>query len=69
VPEAHRHIEASVGTAVPGGAAAWSSDAAAGSSPRWVACLPDADHDSWGAPFGHCDGARLAFNWSRFVSI
>ena len=26
-----------------------------------VACLPDGDQGS-GAPFGHCDGARLGFN-------
>lgn len=28
--------------------------------PALVACLPTADHASWGAPFAHCDGARLA---------
>jgi len=31
--------------------------------------LPDADHGSWGAPFGHCDGARLGFDEGRFVSV
>ncbi|RIK40903.1 MAG: hypothetical protein DCC55_13565 [Chloroflexi bacterium] len=27
-----------------------------------VACFPDADHSAWGAPFGHCEGARLVFD-------
>jgi hypothetical protein len=40
-----------------------------GIEPDLVACLPDADHSSWGAPFAHCDGARLAFDGHRFVSI
>lgn len=26
-----------------------------------VACFPCADHKTWGAPFGPCEGARLAF--------
>jgi broad specificity phosphatase PhoE len=30
--------------------------------PALVACLPRADHASWGAPFAHCDGARLAIS-------
>jgi hypothetical protein len=25
-----------------------------------VACLPHADHQSWGAPFAHCDGLASA---------
>src|SRR5215469_1847022 len=37
--------------------------------PALVACLPDADHASWGAPFAHCDGARLAFRKGQFVSV
>jgi hypothetical protein len=39
------------------------SDAAAGlpKSPRPTG--------SWGAPFGHCDGARLGFEDGRFVSV
>jgi broad specificity phosphatase PhoE len=37
--------------------------------PALVACLPDADHASWGAPFAHCDGARLAFDGESFTSI
>jgi hypothetical protein len=37
--------------------------------PGLVACLPEANHRTWGAPFGHCDGARLAFDGGRFVSV
>jgi broad specificity phosphatase PhoE len=37
--------------------------------PALVACLPDADHASWGAPFACCDGARLAFDGERFTSV
>ncbi|MFI7707916.1 histidine phosphatase family protein [Nonomuraea sp. NPDC049480] len=33
-----------------------------------VACLPDAPHASWGAPFGHGDGVRLGYADGRFVS-
>jgi hypothetical protein len=40
-----------------------------GIEPDLVARLPDADHSSWGAPFVHCDGARLAFDGHPFVSI
>jgi broad specificity phosphatase PhoE len=36
-----------------------------------VACLPDADHASWGAPFGCCEGARLTFDGdpARFCAV
>jgi hypothetical protein len=37
--------------------------------PALVACLPDADHGSWGAPLLHCEGARLGFDRGRWVSI
>jgi hypothetical protein len=37
--------------------------------PGLVACLPDADYESWGTPLGHSDGARLGFNEGKFVSI
>jgi hypothetical protein len=37
--------------------------------PTLVACPPEAGHGSWGAPLGHCDGARLGFDGERFVSI
>ena len=36
-----------------------------------VACLPFADHGSWGLPFGPCEGARLSFvgDPPRFVDV
>ena len=36
--------------------------------PALVSCLPDDDHSGWGAPFGHCDGVRLAVEDGRFVA-
>jgi broad specificity phosphatase PhoE len=30
--------------------------------PTLVSFRPDDDHAGWGAPFAHCDGARLAFD-------
>ena len=40
-----------------------------GIEPGLVACLPDADHQPWGPPFSHCDGARLGFHDGRFVGV
>jgi broad specificity phosphatase PhoE len=37
--------------------------------PALVSCLPEADHASWGAPFGHCDGVRLDFDNGRFFNV
>lgn len=37
--------------------------------PTLVACLPEADHSGWGKPFGHCDGARLAFEDGKFMGV
>lgn len=34
-----------------------------------VATLPDADHATWGKPFGHCEGVRLGFEDGRFQSV
>lgn len=34
-----------------------------------VAALPNADHASWGGPFGHCEGARLTFEHGRFTAV
>jgi hypothetical protein len=36
-----------------------------------VACFPNADYRAWGAPFGHCEGARLVFAGEpqHFMSI
>jgi len=33
-----------------------------------VACFPHADHSTWGAPFGPCEGARLGFT-SHFTTL
>jgi len=35
--------------------------------PVLVACLPDADHAAWGAPFSQCDGVILTFENGRFT--
>jgi len=32
-----------------------------------VACLPDADHISWGSHFEYCEGIRLFWDDGRFV--
>ena len=69
VAQAHRDAWTRVVEAVPEGAAALVVCHGGGIEPGLVACLPDADHGSWGAPFGHCDGARLGFDRGRFVSV
>jgi broad specificity phosphatase PhoE len=69
VAEAHRILWTRVVAAVPEGAGALVVCHGGGIEPGLVACLPDADHGSWGAPFGPCDGARLGFDAGRFVSI
>ncbi len=33
-----------------------------------VACLPGADHGSWGAYCGYCEGIRLFFDGEQFVN-
>ena len=37
--------------------------------PTRLPLLPGADYKSCGAPFGHCDGARLGFDDGRFISV
>jgi broad specificity phosphatase PhoE len=69
VAQAHRVAWIRVVEAVPEGAAALVVCHGGGIEPGLVACLPDADHGSWGAPFGHCDGARLGFEDGRFVGV
>jgi broad specificity phosphatase PhoE len=69
VAEAHRVSWARVVEAVPEDAAALVVCHGGGIEPGLVACLPDADHGSWGAPFGHCDGARLSFETGRFMGV
>jgi broad specificity phosphatase PhoE len=69
VAEAHRRIWTGVVEAVPDGTAALVVAHGGGIEPGLVACLPDADHELWGAPLGHCDGARLGFDEGRFVTV
>jgi broad specificity phosphatase PhoE len=69
VAEAHRAAWTQVVQAVPEEAAALVVCHGGGIEPGLVACLPNADHEVWGAPFGHCDGARLGFEDGRFVSV
>ena len=69
VAETYRAAWTQVVQAVPEGAAALVVCHGGGIEPALVACLPDAEHGSWGAPFGHCDGARLGFEDGRFVSV
>jgi broad specificity phosphatase PhoE len=37
--------------------------------PTLVACLPDANHASWGDPFSQCDGVLLTFSAGRFTDV
>jgi broad specificity phosphatase PhoE len=69
VAEAHRRIWTAVVEAAPDGAAALVIAHGGGIEPGLVGCLPEADHDMWGGPFGHCDGARLGFDHGRFTEI
>ncbi len=34
-----------------------------------VACLPAADHASWGGACGYCEGVRLAFDGEKWVGV
>lgn len=67
--EAHRAIWTRTAEALPDNAAALIVSHGGAIEPALVACLPDADHQSWGAPFSHCDGARLSFEHGRFVTL
>ena len=69
IAKVHRRVWTSVMEAVPDGAAALVVAHGGGIEPGLVACLPDADHELWGAPFGHCDGARLGFDEGGFVCV
>lgn len=66
VAQANRRIWTSVvEAAVPDGAAAPVVGHGDGIEPGLVACFSGADYESWGAPFGHCDGARLGLDDGR----
>jgi broad specificity phosphatase PhoE len=54
---------------VPDGDAALVVAHGGGIEPALVACLPDADHSTWGLPFRQCDGARLMHDGERFTTI
>jgi broad specificity phosphatase PhoE len=69
VAEAHKVIWTRIVQTVPKGAAALIIGHSGGIEPALVACIPDADHLSWGVPFAHCEGARLSFDDDRFVGI
>jgi broad specificity phosphatase PhoE len=69
VASAHQTVWVSAASAVPDGSAALVVCHGGAIEPSLVACLPHANYSSWGAPFGHCDGARLGFHDGRFVSI
>lgn len=67
--QAHRDIWTRVVEAVPDGTGALVVSHGGCIEPALVSCLPNADHASWGAPFSHCDGARLDFDSGRFTNI
>jgi broad specificity phosphatase PhoE len=69
VAQAHRDIWIGAVKAVPDGNGVLVVSHGGCIEPALVSCRPDADHMSWGAPFGHCDGARLDFDNGRFVSV
>jgi broad specificity phosphatase PhoE len=69
VAREHRRVWTRAVEALPAGATALVVSSGGSIEPTLVACLPDADHASWGAPFSHCDGARLAFDNGDFVSV
>src|SRR6266511_581768 len=69
VAGSHRDLWTRLVQGVPDGGAALVVCHGGAIEPGLVACLPEANHGSWCAPFGHCDGARLAFDGGRFVSV
>lgn len=69
VADTHRAIWKRTVEAVPDGASALVISHGGGIEPALVACLPGAEHESWGEPFHHCDGARLEYADGRFVSV
>ena len=69
VARAHRAVWTEVVTAVPDGECALLVSSGGSIEPVLVACFPDARHADWGAPFSHCDGARLSFEGNRFTAV
>jgi broad specificity phosphatase PhoE len=66
---AQRAVWARAAAGLPDEAAALVVSHGGSIEPTLVACLPDADHGTWGAPLGHCEGARLGFDRGRWASI
>jgi broad specificity phosphatase PhoE len=69
VAEAHKAAWATVAAGLADGEAALIISHGGALEPALVSCLPDADHGSWGAPFAHCDGARLTIDHGQFISV
>lgn len=69
VAHAHRRLWTEAVQAVPEGGTALVISSGGAVEPTLVACLPEADHAGWGAPFSHCDGARLTYAEGRFVDV
>jgi broad specificity phosphatase PhoE len=63
----HRRIWTAAVSSVPEGGAALVVSHGGAVEPALVSCLPDADHVSWGAPFGRLDGVRLGFEDGHFT--
>jgi broad specificity phosphatase PhoE len=69
VTGAHRAAWTRAVASVDEGAAALVVSHGGAIEPTLVACLPQADHEHWGALLGHCDGARLGFADGSFVDL
>ncbi|WP_211588565.1 histidine phosphatase family protein [Allorhizocola rhizosphaerae] len=69
VAQAHRAMWTDAVESVPDGTGVLVISHGGCIEPALVFCLPEADHASWGAPFGHCDGARLDFDNGRFTNV
>jgi broad specificity phosphatase PhoE len=69
VAQAHRDLWNEALKAVPDGSGVLVVSHGGCIEPALVSCLPEADHASWGAPCGHCDGARLDFDNGRFFNV
>jgi broad specificity phosphatase PhoE len=67
--QAHRDLWAALVQGVPDSATALVVSHGGIIEPALVACLPGSNHASWGAPFSHCDGARLGYNNGRFITV
>lgn len=69
VARAHRDLWLRALAAIPDGGTALVVSHGGAIEPTLVSCFPDADHTTWGAPFAHCDGARLTVHRGRFTHL